>query len=117
MEKEEQYIYDRCGKQNPFTVPDGYFDSLRTELMQHATTTTKAIPLWKRWRGYVAAACLVGVVIVGLATYWGLKTTDVADTHVAVAGYATVDDDFSDDEYADYTMLDNADIYSFLANN
>lgn len=46
MEKEEQYIYDRCGKQNPFTVPDGYFDSLRTELMQHATTTTKAIPLW-----------------------------------------------------------------------
>lgn len=67
MEKEEQYIYDRYGKQNPFTVPDGYFDSLRTELMQHATTTTKAIPLWKRWRGYVAAACLVGVVIVGLA--------------------------------------------------
>lgn len=89
MEKEEQYIYDRYGKQNLFTVPDGYFDSLRTELMQHATTTTKAIPLWKRWRGYVAAACLVGVVIVGLATYWGLKTTDVADTHVAVAGYAT----------------------------
>ena len=94
MEKEEQYIYDCYGKQNPFTVPDGYFDSLRTGLMQHATTTTttKAIPLWKRWRGYVAAACLVGVVIVGLATYWGLKTTDVADTHVAVAGYATVDD-------------------------
>lgn len=49
MEKEEQYIYDRYGKQNPFTVPDGYFDSLRTGLMQHATTTTKAIPLWKRW--------------------------------------------------------------------
>lgn len=119
MEKEEQYIYDCYGKQNPFTVPDGYFDSLRTGLMQHATTTTttKAIPLWKRWRGYVAAACLVGVVIVGLATYWGLKTTDVADTHVAVAGYATVDDDFSDDEYADYTMLDNDDIYSFLTNN
>ncbi|WP_302406554.1 hypothetical protein [Leyella stercorea] len=119
MEKEEQYIYDRYGKQNLFTVPDGYFDSLRTGLMQHATTTTttKAIPLWKRWRGYVAAACLVGVVTVGLATYWGLKTTDVADTHVAVDGYATVDDDFSDDEYADYTMLDNDDIYSFLANN
>ena len=34
MEKEEQYIYDRYGKQNPFTVPDGYFDSLRTGLMQ-----------------------------------------------------------------------------------
>lgn len=119
MEKEEQYIYDRYGKQNLFTVPDGYFDSLRTGLMQHATTTTttKAIPLWKRWRGYVAAACLVGVVTVGLATYWGLKTTDVADTHVAVDGYAMVDDDFSDDEYADYTMLDNDDIYSFLANN
>ena len=70
MEKEEQYIYDRYGKQNPFTVPDGYFDSLRTELMQHATTTTKAIPLWKRWRGYVAAACLVGVVIVGPIHMW-----------------------------------------------
>lgn len=117
MEKEEQYIYDRYGKQNPFTVPDGYFDSLRTGLMQHATTATKTIPFWKRWRGYVAAACLVGVVTVGFATYWSLKTTDVADTHVAVAGYAAGDDDFSDDEYADYTMLDNDDIYSFLANN
>lgn len=117
MEKEGQYIYDRYGKQNPFTVPDGYFDSLRTGLMQHATTATKTIPFWKRWRGYVAAACLVGVVTVGFATYWSLKTTDVADTHVAVAGYAAVDDDFSDDEYADYTMLDNDDIYSFLANN
>lgn len=117
MEKEEQYIYDRYGKQNPFTVPDGYFDSLRTGLMQHATTATKAIPFWKRWRGYVAAACLAGVVTIGLATYLSLKTTDVADTHVAVAGYAAVDDDFSDDEYADYTMLDNDDIYSFLANN
>lgn len=117
MEKEEQYIYDRYGKQNPFTVPDGYFDSLRTGLMQHATTATKAIPFWKRWRGYVAAACLAGVVTVGFATYWSLKTTDVADTHVTVARYAAVDDDFSDDEYADYTMLDNDDIYSFLANN
>ena len=41
MEKEEQYIYDRYGKQNLFTVPDGYFDSLRTELMQHAQLLQK----------------------------------------------------------------------------
>lgn len=24
MNNEEQYILNRCGKQNPFTVPEGY---------------------------------------------------------------------------------------------
>ena len=55
MNNEEQYILNRCGKQNPFTVPEGYFDSLRTELMQRVEVKPKDISLWKRWRGYVAA--------------------------------------------------------------
>ena len=54
MNNEEQYILNRCGKQNPFTVPEGYFDSLRTELMQRVEVKPKDISLWKRWRGYVA---------------------------------------------------------------
>lgn len=115
MEKEEQYIYNRCGKQNPFIVPEGYFDNLHTELMQHTMTIPKKNILWKRWQSYVAAACLVGVVA-GVATYFGINTKAVDDTHVAVVKNATTDD-FSEEEYVDYTMLDNDDIYSFLANN
>ena len=116
MEKEEQYIYNRFGKQNPFTVPEGYFDSLHANLMQHTTTSQKKTLFKKRWLGYVAAACLVGV-IAGLVTSWSFKTTEVGDKHVAVARDAAVVDDISEEEYVDYTMLDNDDIYSFLANN
>ena len=105
MNNEEQYILNRCGKQNPFTVPEGYFDSLRTELMQRVEVKPKDISLWKRWRGYVAA------------TYIGFDSETTANKHVAVNVKTSNVDNLSEDEYADYTMLDNDDIYSLLANN
>ena len=62
MNNEEQYILNRCGKQNPFTVPEGYFDSLRTELMQRVEVKPKDISLWKRcvatWLRHVWLALL-----------------------------------------------------------
>lgn len=116
MNNEEQYILNRCGKQNPFTVPEGYFDSLRTELMQRVEVKPKDISLWKRWRGYVAAACMVGVVA-GVATYIGFGSEATENKHVAVNVKASNVDNLSEDKYADYTMLDNDDIYSLLANN
>lgn len=116
MNNEEQYILNRCGKQNPFTVPEGYFDSLRTELMQRVEVKPKDISLCKRWRGYVAAACMVGVVA-GVGTYIGFGSETTENKHVAVNVKASNVDNLSEDEYADYTMLDNDDIYSLLANN
>lgn len=116
MNNEEQYILNRCGKQNPFTVPEGYFDSLRTELMQRVEVKPKEIPLWKRWRGYVAAACMVGVVA-GVATYIGFVSEATENKHVAVSVKTSNVDNLSEEEFADYTMLDNDDIYSLLANN
>ena len=85
MNNEEQYILNRCGKQNPFTVPEGYFDSLRTELMQRVEVKPKDISLWKRWRGYVAAACMIGVVA-GVATYIGFGSEATENKHVAARG-------------------------------
>lgn len=117
MEKEEQYIYNRCGKQTPFTVPDGYFDNLSAELMRHAETKPKQVTLWQRYRLYIAAACLF-TFVVGLATYFGISSADPsANSAIAATASVANTDEAESEEYADYTMLDNDDIYSILASN
>ena len=30
---EEQYLINKAGKENPFRVPEGYFDSLASQVM------------------------------------------------------------------------------------
>ena len=42
MMNEEQYIKSRLGEKNPFRVPDGYFDSFATELMQKLPEQTQS---------------------------------------------------------------------------
>lgn len=117
MENDELYILNKCGKQNPFKVPDGYFDNLSAELMCHAEAAPKTVPLWQRYRLYVAAACVL-MVVAGVATYFGFSSAEPA-TNPTIAATANVanSDEAESEEYAEFTMLDNDDIYSILASN
>ena len=56
-------------------------------------------------------------VVAGVATYIGFGSETTENKHVAVNVKTSNVDNLSEDEYADYTMLDNDDIYSLLANN
>ena len=52
--KEEQYLIEKLGKENPFKVPDGYFDSLTSQVMarvdaeQKQQAGPKARTVWLR---------------------------------------------------------------------
>lgn len=117
MENDELYIFNKCGKQNPFKVPDGYFDNLSAELMRHTEAAPKIVSLWQRYRLYVAAACVLAVVA-GLATYFGFSSAEpAANPTIAATTNVANPDEAESEEYADYTMLDNDDIYSILASN
>ena len=56
-------------------------------------------------------------VVAGVTTYIGFGSETTENKHVAVNVKTSNVDNLSEDEYADYTMLDNDDIYSLLANN
>lgn len=109
-------------KQNPFKVPAGYFDSLNTRIMENVARQASAEKSEKtaqaknvrmhvlRW----AAACACVLVIGVSAVLFTFKDTDTSEVPAtAQQSFFTSDDAFN--QAADYTMLDNYDMYQMLA--
>jgi hypothetical protein len=46
---EEMYIQEKVGKQNPFRVPEGYFDNLTAQVMQNLPEQPKQHCLTASW--------------------------------------------------------------------
>ena len=127
---EEMYIREKMGTKNPFTVPDGYFDSLADQIISRLpveeempsaeirplTTPTgdgrPAIVRYLRPLLY-AAACAVLAIAVGTI----YRNAASADTDQLVAhqqeNVATYSDTYMED-MADDAMLDNEEIYASL---
>ena len=118
--KEEDILKTSFGKENPFRVPEGYFDTLESRIMNNlpeekasTRTVAKEIPLWRRLRPYVAAAAFIGVMAGGYLIYQRhapeapLPENDVAGMMQS--------DDYNIDTAVDYAMLDNEDFYAYIA--
>ena len=86
-------------KQNPFKVPEGYFDSFAEHVMQQLPQRqAKAKHMWLRPWMYAAASLLVA-------------NSDASEMAAANASDSYIE------EAADYAMIDNEDIYYLLAEN
>ncbi len=125
---EEQALLQRFGRQNPFTVPEGYFEGFTSRMMslldeeQTRQDASKEEKLRAKvrsltWRRYAVAASIAAVIIGG-AVWLVQPSPNVAAQHFAstpavAASSATVDHNI--DQMADYAMLDNQDIYTYLA--
>lgn len=113
MENEEKYINDISGRQNPFRVPDGYFDEFTARLMEQIPKDggqAKTLSL-RSW--LYAAACIAVAVVMGLTYYF----QQPMEAQPSVASTETNTDNTYIDEVADYAMIDNAEIYACLADN
>ena len=127
MKNEELYIRKRMGSENPFRVPEGYFDSLAAEVMgklpgealqpepsaevvelQPAASPRRVQAASLRPWLYAAACAVVAVVT---ATLYFFAPVEADPGAVASA---PVEDSYVED-MADYVMADNIDIYACLA--
>ncbi len=108
---EEKFIEERVGKRNPFLVPDGYFDQFADQLMATLPERrSRAKSIWLRPVFYAAASICALMICAGV---W-LAMPDSQQSPVQMtAQQESVDEAF--DEAADYMMLDNHDIYTYLA--
>ena len=129
MNYEEKEMQVRFGKENPFRVPEGYFDQLADRVMaqlperdQQAEQVTLSnhrpksrLVALRPW--LYAAACTVAVVVMGLTFY----SHDVAEEQPLASTSTTNTTTNTESQYiddaADYAMLDNAEIYAYLAEN
>lgn len=123
MIAEEKYLEDKYGKKQPFKVPNGYFDSFAENLMdklpEQQPVMTPHISMWRKWRKLrltVTVAASVCAVMFSVMTFMH----DTKPAHSQLANNHTTKTVTNDsyntlDVAADYTMLDNDDIYALVS--
>lgn len=120
---EEMYIQEKVGKRNPFRVPEGYFDGLTDQIMQSLPDQPKrrAKSVFMRPVFYTAAASVCALLVAGAAWMWRpsaeATSVDKVQAKVVVQQQQADDSEGYFDEAADYMMLDNHEIYAYLAEN
>ena len=123
------HLQKEYGTQRPFTVPENYFSELSSRVMaqipteeqKEAVVAVKPRRATLRYlRPLAAAAMTIGVVLVGFLAYHefdgGQGKQSLPGSHLAQGAHeasASSEDDF--DQTADYFMIDESDMYAYLA--
>ncbi len=111
---EEDYIRNKMGN-NPFWVPEGYFEHLTPRIMSQLpeNPVQQKPALIKHLRPLLYAAACICVAVFSVTMYFNHKDSDksLAST---LQQQDTYYNDTYIDEVADYAMLDNEEIYYSL---
>ena len=113
---EEQQLLEQFGRQNPFRVPDGFFETVASKIISELSERQEPAKVRSLVFRRYAVAASIAAIIVGGAVWFVQPRPNVAvqtAAHTAVA--ATSSSDAYIDQVADYAMLDNQDFYSYLA--
>ena len=114
---EQDYITALSRQENPFRVPDGYFDHLADQVLAALPAEEKptARQVWmKRWRPVLyAAACTCFALFTATLYFLPGSHSNAAQQAQVEAVQKNVVDSYVDDA-ADYAMVDNQDIYACL---
>lgn len=117
---EEMYIQEKVGKRNPFRVPEGYFDNLTAQVMQNLPEQPKrrAKSVFMRPVFY-AAASVCALLVAGAAWMWHpaaeVSSAEPVQAKTVSQPQQQENADGYFEEAADYMMLDNHEIYAYLA--
>lgn len=128
--KEEQDIIKKCGKETPFTVPEGYFEEFNRRMMEQLPLKENIteersgelhITTWQRIKPLLYLAAMFVGMIVCVKVVLGEVTTK--ESNESMATNTTIYDNIIDyeqmsDEYistlVEYTMMDSYDLYQYL---
>ena len=125
----KQFDINNQSKRNPFTVPDGYFENLTARVMANipeveaeekvGKNNAKIVSMEPRkssrtWMGWsiAAAAC---IAVAALFITIPNKTNDVGVKQMAQTETSNSYDSEYQEEMLEYAMVDNTDIYNYLA--
>ena len=118
--KEEDKIQKKIGTENPFRVPDGYFENLTSEVMNRLPEKEKLIAvqteptMWQKVRPwlYMTAMFIGAALIIRVAS---------SDRTPAATDRMAADETETEMEYinmaVDNSMLDDYSLYVYLADS
>ena len=111
MTNEENYLNQRIGRNNPFRVPEGYFEHFSSQMMEQLPERKiRSKQVFLRPWLYAVACC--AAILLTVFTYNQQQST-FDDSQQTVV---TADNSFIE-EAADYAMIDNMEIYACLSDN
>ena len=131
MEVEHQ-LHSTYGNKRPFTVPDNYFSDLSSQIMakipveepvntpENTVKTKKShFVLIRRVRPLAIAAAMIGVIMIAFWSFDDYTTNqkiaaDIPEKGVGETLSKAISSD-SFDEAADYMMMDEDDMYAYVA--
>lgn len=114
----EEQLKKRIGTENPFRVPEGYFEGFTSELMEHLPEKERVVAnrtptMWEKIRPLVyMAAMFVGAMLI----------IRIASTHYVPGQETTGNEDIDKEmEYINMamenSMLDDYSLYVYLTND
>lgn len=124
MTREENILKERFGKENPFKVPDGYFDHLTERIMENLPEQEIRVidirsrqTLWQKLPLRKIAAAVAVVALLGGGSFWAWQHEGNSKGVVHVKQHeqkAVASEEAAFNEMADYAMIDNETIYASL---
>lgn len=118
--KEELLLERKYGKRRPFSVPDGYFDSLGASFDSRLRREKRRGRIVSLCRPVAWAACVVLLLALGFVFF--NKYVATSDVHYAKTETVNTKTDspsesmvYTLNDISDYAMLDNDDIYSYVS--
>ena len=129
--KEEQEIIKKCGKGNPFKVPEGYFEDFTRNMMAQLPAkedakndevqTEPSITPWQRIKPLLYLAAMFIGMIVCVRVVLGEQTAIIGDDmeNATASEFASIGfEQMTDEELCtmvEYTMMDNYTLYQYLS--
>ena len=118
MDRKTDFTHD-----NPFTVPEGYFDTIASRVMERlpahevrmiVAEEKKKKTFWlPQWARYGAAAAVVAAIC--MAGVHFMSNEPSATSPVSAVTMATYSSDDNIDAMADYIMADDQDLYAYIS--
>jgi len=117
--KEEDEILRKCGTGNPFTVPEGYFDHFRENIMKQVpekevqTFKKQRITTWNKVKPWFYMTAVFGGMLIGIHFMFNLTSSDQS----SVAPVRAETDMITDQDVEtmmDHSMMDDYSLYECL---
>lgn len=124
MNEEEKLILEKFGKETPFKVPEGFFDDFTKDLMAKFPEWQEDVFKKKRSAAIIrrmsviitSAAVFIGVCILAVSYLLQKPEQPVVAKQAKDNHIENINNTYNSiDEAAEYTMLDNEDIYAYVS--
>lgn len=117
MKKEETDLLNRCGTENPFTVPEGYFERFTEQLMEklpeREAQPAPRLTLWTRVKPWVYMAAMFCGLMLSVRMFVGEKQSQSPAAISGTTDFTEVPDEYID-PIVNQTMMDDYTLYQYL---